>query len=59
MENVCLRCGRILKNKKSINNKYGPVCESKMLKEYYSKRQITIDELLKGSAMNGGVDKSL
>lgn len=59
MENVCLRCGRVLKNKNSINKKYGPVCESKMLKEYYSQRQITIDELLKGSATNGGVDKSL
>lgn len=47
MNNICLRCGRILKNKKSINVGYGPVCESKILSEFYSKRQITIEEFLK------------
>lgn len=59
MKKVCLRCGRILKNKKSIKIGYGPVCERKSLSEFYSKNQITIDELLKGSAMNGGMDKSV
>lgn len=59
MKNVCLRCGRVLKNKTSIKKGYGPICESKMIEEYYSKRQITIDELLKGSARNGGMDKSI
>lgn len=59
MKNVCLRCGRVLKNKTSIQKGYGPVCESRIISEYWEKRQITIDELLKGSAMNGGMDKPI
>lgn len=59
MKNVCLRCGRVLKNKLSIEKGYGPICESKAISEYWAKQQVTIDELLKGSAMNGGMDKSI
>lgn len=59
MKNVCLRCGRVLKNKLSIEKGYGPICESKVIAEYWQKQQITIDEFLKGSAVNGGVDKSI
>lgn len=44
---VCQRCGRKLKNKKSIKKGYGPTCEQKLLQDFYDKRQITIDELLR------------
>lgn len=42
------RCGRKLKNKKSIKKGYGPTCEQKLLQDFYKKRQITIDDILKG-----------
>lgn len=44
---VCQRCGRKLKNKKSIKKGYGPTCEQKLLQDFYQKRQITIDDILK------------
>ena len=47
MENViCQRCGRKLKNKKSIKKRYEPTCEQKLLQDFYKKTQITIDDLL-------------
>lgn len=40
------------KNKTSIQKGYGPVCESKIISEYWEKQQITIDELLKEMSVN-------
>lgn len=44
---VCKRCGRKLKNKNSIKKQYGPTCEKKLLQDFYKKRQITIDDILR------------
>lgn len=44
---VCKRCGRKLKNKKSIKRGYGPTCEQRLLQDFYKKRQLTIDDIIK------------
>ena len=47
---VCKRCGRKLKSKKSKKSKekqIGPTCEKKLLLDFYKKRQITIDDILR------------
>lgn len=47
----CGRCGRRLKDKKSVDRGLGPVCYKKHLKaledEEFEKNQITIDEVIK------------
>lgn len=46
---TCIRCGRQLKDKKSIERKFGPVCYKKYQKELEEigteDNQITIDEM--------------
>ncbi|WP_337970224.1 DUF6011 domain-containing protein [Virgibacillus salexigens] len=48
----CATCGRKLKDKKSIERGYGPVCYEKHLNaiadEKFEKNQVTIDEVLEG-----------
>ncbi len=48
----CTTCGRKLKDKKSIDRGYGPVCYEKHLKavadEEFQKNQVTIDEVMEG-----------
>lgn len=43
---ICKRCGKKLKNKNSLKIGYGPVCEQKVLNEYYNQNQIKIEDLL-------------
>ena len=49
---VCKRCGRKLKNKKSMEKQIGPTCEKKLLLDFYKKRQITIDDILRRGECN-------
>lgn len=48
----CSTCGRKLKDKKSIDRGYGPVCYEKHLKavadEEFQRNQVRIDEALEG-----------
>ncbi|WP_202395613.1 DUF6011 domain-containing protein [Virgibacillus halodenitrificans] len=46
----CAKCNRKLKDKKSIDRGYGPVCWSKKLKAdaEFEKNQVTIDEVMEG-----------
>lgn len=45
----CGTCGRKLKDKKSIDRGYGPVCYEKHLKAVEDeKNQVTIDEVIGG-----------
>lgn len=47
---TCSRCGRKLKDKKSMERGLGPVCYQKYLKEQaeigFSENQMTIDEVV-------------
>jgi Family of unknown function (DUF6011) len=47
---LCATCGRRLKDRKSIERGYGPVCYKKHLKalsdKEFEKRQLTIDEVM-------------
>ena len=49
---VCKRCGRKLKSKKSKEKQIGPTCEKKLLLDFYKKRQITIDDILRRGEFN-------
>lgn len=42
----CVRCGKKLKNWKSIQKRLGQVCERKYLDEIYTNQQITIETIL-------------
>lgn len=56
MANLCTRCNRKLKDKKSIERKFGPVCYKKYQKEQeeigLEENQMTLDEVM-GRAANG------
>lgn len=51
----CATCGRKLKDKKSMDRGYGPVCYEKHLKAVadaeFQKNQVTIDEVIEGDAV--------
>ncbi|MDY7044405.1 DUF6011 domain-containing protein [Virgibacillus sp. M23] len=50
----CATCGRKLKDKKSIERGYGPVCYEKHLKavaDKYKKNQLTIYDFLEEEAV--------
>ena len=49
---VCKRCGRKLRNNKSKEKQIGPTCEKKLLLDFYKKRQITIDDILRRGECN-------
>lgn len=45
----CTTCGRKLKDKKSIDRGYGPVCYEKHLKAVAEKEQLLIDQVLENA----------
>lgn len=49
----CTTCGRKLKDKKSIDRGYGPICYEKRLRalEELEKIQVTIDEVIEEDAV--------
>ncbi|MDY0394756.1 DUF6011 domain-containing protein [Virgibacillus halophilus] len=48
----CITCGRKLKDKKSIERGYGPVCYEKLMKAFEDQEnQVTIDEVIEGDAV--------
>ncbi|MCM3739203.1 DUF6011 domain-containing protein [Oceanobacillus luteolus] len=52
---TCIRCGRELKDKKSIERKFGPKCYEKYKKELEEigtpDNQMVIDEVIEGDAV--------
>ncbi len=46
MENRCKKCNKKLRNWKSIQRGFGPVCEQKYLDNIYKETQISIEDLL-------------
>lgn len=52
---LCTRCGRKLKDRKSIEREFGPICYKKYLKEQaeigFEKDQMTIDEFIEGESV--------
>lgn len=52
---TCIRCGRVLKDKKSIERKFGPQCYKKYQRELEeigkADNQMVIDEVIEGDAV--------